>query len=134
MTDAPVSNSPILPLAVLVAETHPLARVSLAELLQLDGYRVFQAPDRDAAISYIDKNLDLAVVLADLEMPRWQSLVSHAQVTVPEAMVLGMARFHSAPGASELERRGIHVCLEKPLMYEDVRQSIVNYFGGEGKK
>jgi DNA-binding NtrC family response regulator len=134
MTDDPDSNSPILPPAVLVAEKHLLARVSLAELLQYDGYRVFQAADRDAAISCIDENLDLAVLLTDLDMPRWKSLVRHAQTTVPKALVLGMARYQLVPEPSELQRRGIHICLEKPLMFEDVRQSIVNYFGRKVNK
>jgi DNA-binding NtrC family response regulator len=134
MTDDSENNSPILPPAVLVAERHPIARVSLAELLQYDGYRVFQAADRDAAISCIDENLDLAVLLTDLDMPRWKSLVRHAQTIVPKALVLGMAPFHLVPESSELQRRGIHVCLEKPLMFEEVRQSIVNHIGSNVKK
>jgi DNA-binding NtrC family response regulator len=134
MTDDSENSSPILPPAVLVAERHPIARVSLAELLQYDGYRVFQAADRDAAISCIDENLDLAVLLADLDMPRWKSLVRHAQTAVPKALVLGMAQFHLVPEPSELQRRGIHVCLAKPLMFEEVRQSIVDHIGSNVKK
>ena len=134
MTDDSENNSPILPPAVLVAEKYPLARVSLAELLQYDGYRVFQAGDRDAAISCIDENLDLAVLLTDLDMPRWKSLVRHAQTIVPKAMVLGMARFPLVTEPSELQRRGIHVCLKKPLVFDEVRQSIVNHLGSNVKK
>ncbi|HSE91313.1 MAG TPA: hypothetical protein VLJ79_34210 [Candidatus Binatia bacterium] len=134
MTDDSEKNSPILPPAVLVAEKYPLARVSLAELLQYDGYRVFQAGNRDAAITCIDENLDLAVLLTDLDMPRWKSLVRHAQTIVPKALVLGMVPFHLVPEPSELQRRGIHVCLAKPLMYEDVRQSIVDHIGSNVKK
>jgi CheY-like chemotaxis protein len=119
---------------VLVAEKYPLARVSLSELLQYDGYRVFQAADRDAAISCIDENLDLAVLLTDLDMPRWKSLVRHARTIVPNALVLGMAQFHLVPEPLELQRRGIHVCLKKPLIYEDVRQSIFNHIGSNVKK
>jgi DNA-binding NtrC family response regulator len=134
MTDGSPNNWPILPPAVLVAEKYPLARVSLAELLQYDGYRVFQAADRDAAISCIDENLDLAVLLTDLDMPRWKSLVRHTRTIVPKALVLGMAQFHLVPEPSELQRRGIHVCLKKPLIYEDVRQSIFNHIGSNVKK
>jgi DNA-binding NtrC family response regulator len=134
MTDDSENNSPILPPVVLVAEKYPLARVSLAELLQYDGYRVFQAADRDAAISCIDENLDLAVLLTDLDMPRWKSLVRHAQTIVPKALVLGMAQFHLVPEPPELQRRGIHACLAKPLMFEEVRQSIINHVGSDVKK
>jgi DNA-binding NtrC family response regulator len=134
MTDDSQNSSPILPPAVLVAEKYPIARISLAELLQYDGYRVFQAPDRDTAISCIDENLDLAVLLTDLDMPHWKSLVRHAQAIVPKALVLGMAQFHLMPEPSELQRRGIHACLAKPLMYQEVRQSIVNHIGSNVKK
>jgi hypothetical protein len=68
--------------------------------------------------------LDLAVLLTDLDMPRWKSLVRHAQTIVPKALVLGMAQFHLVPEPSELQRRGIHVCLKKPLMFEDVRSRL----------
>ena len=134
MTDDSENTSPILPPAVLVAEKYPLARVSLAELLQYDGYRVFQAADRDTAISCIDENLDLAALLTDLDMPRWKSLVRHARTIVPKALVLGMAQLHLVPEPTELQRRGIHVCLKKPLIYEDVRQSIFNHIGSNVNK
>ena len=126
-------NSLVLPPAVLVVEAYPLARVSLAELLQYDGYRVFQAGDRGAAISCVNENLDLAALLSDLDMPHWKSFLRHARTVVPKALVLGMARSNSVPEPAELRRRGIHVCLEKPLVFDDVRQLIVNHIGSNVK-
>ena len=115
-------------------ESYPLARISLAELLQHDGYRVFQAADREAAISCIDKNLDLAVVLSDLDMPHWKSLLRHARTFVPKALILGMVGFRSVPEPAELEHRGIYQCLRKPLMFENVHQAIVNHTAGDSKR
>ena len=71
------------------------------------------------------------MLLADLDLPHWKSLVRHAQTIVPKALVLGMAQFHLVPEPTELQRRGIHACLAKPLMFEEVRQSIINHIGGK---
>ena len=45
-----------------------------------------------------------------------------------------MAQFHLVPEPTELQRRGIHVCLKNPLIYEDVRQSIFNHIGSNVNK
>ena len=55
-----------LPLSVIVAEKHPVARAALATLLSYDGCRVFQADSPKAAISLIDSVGSIAVLLADL--------------------------------------------------------------------
>jgi CheY-like chemotaxis protein len=128
-----VTKHPVVTGALLVAEWYPTALSSLCELLRYEGYRVVEAADTDAAISHIDANLDLAAVLADLDMPNWKSLVQHASVTVPKAFVLGMARVQSMPESSELQRRGIHLCLPKPLVFEDLRQAIQQGLTGARK-
>jgi hypothetical protein len=45
-----------------------------------------------------------------------------------------MAQFHLMPEPWELQRRGIHACLAKPLLYQDVRQSIINHIGSNVNK
>jgi DNA-binding NtrC family response regulator len=113
-----------LPLVVIVAEKHPLLRASLAALLSHDGYRVFQAENLNATISCIDRVPDLDVLLADLDMPGWKSILQHALNTVPDAFVIAMARVEPIPELSDLQQSGVHVCLQKPLVYRDVRRAI----------
>ena len=110
--------------ALLVTEGYPTALSSLSELLRYEGYRVIEAADTHAAISHIDANRDLAAVLADLDMPNWKLLLQHASVIVPKAFVLGMAQLQSMPESSELQHRGIHLCLAKPLVFQDLRQAL----------
>jgi DNA-binding NtrC family response regulator len=110
------------PLVVIVAEQHPILRASLAALLSHDGYRVFQAEDLNATISYIDRITDLAVLLADLDMPGWKSIVQHALDKAPDAFVVAMAGVERIPEI--LNQHGVQVCLQKPLIYKDVRQAI----------
>jgi len=54
---------------VIIADQHHVARAALAYLLTYDGYRVFQADSFKAAVSHINYNEDLALLIADLEMP-----------------------------------------------------------------
>jgi DNA-binding NtrC family response regulator len=118
-----------LPFVVIVAEQHPILRASLAALLSHDGYRVFQAEDLNATISYIDRITDLAVLLADLDMPGWKSIVQHALDKAPDAFVVAMAGVERIPEISDLSQHGVQVCLQKPLIYKDVRQAISEIIG-----
>jgi CheY-like chemotaxis protein len=110
--------------SVLVAEREPVARVSLADLLRDEGYQVFEAMDHVAAIDHINRNSDLNVILADLEMPAWSSIIKHARIAAPSAFILTMAGYGSVPNALEAERLGAHGYLLKPLVFVDVHQAI----------
>ena len=63
---------------VLIAEKHPMARAALAVLLTQDGYEVYQAENLRTATSAINQIDRLAVLLVDLEMPEWRSIIRHA--------------------------------------------------------
>jgi DNA-binding NarL/FixJ family response regulator len=118
-----------LPIVVIVAEKHPLLRASLAALLSHDGNRVFQADNLNATISCIDRVTDLALLLADLDMPGWKSILQRALNKAPDAFVIAMAGVERIPAISALNQRGIQVCLQKPLIYKDVRQAISEVIG-----
>ena len=117
-------KNPVVTGTLLVTEGYPTALSSLSELLRYEGYRVIEAADTHAAISQIDANLDLAAVLADLDLPNWRLLVQHASVIVPKACILGMAQAQLMPESAELQRRGVHLCLPKPLVFQDLRQAL----------
>ena len=107
----------------IIADKHPIARAALAYLLTYDGYRVFQADSFKAAVSQINYNEDLALLIADLEMLEWRSIVRHA-VKTTHALVIGMEGNHSVSKMYDLHQRGIRLCLQKPINYEDVRKAI----------
>ena len=108
---------------VIIADKHPIARAALAYLLTYDGYRVFQADSFKAAVSQINYNEDLALLIADLEMLEWRSIVRHA-VKTTHALVIGMEGNHSVSKMYDLHQRGIRLCLQKPINYKDVRKAI----------
>ena len=117
-------KNPVVTGALLVTEGYPTALSSLSELLRYEGYRVIEAVETQAAISQIDANLELAAVLADLDLPNWRLLVQHASVIVPKACILGMAQAQLMPESAELQRRGVHLCLPKPLVFQELRQAL----------
>ena len=111
------------PLTVIVAEKYPISRAALAALLSYDGYRVFQAANARSAISHLNTVADVRVLLADLDMPEWSSIVRHATETT-DALVIGLegnVPFHKL---YNVEEYGIRLCLQKPLRYEDVLSAI----------
>jgi DNA-binding NtrC family response regulator len=108
---------------VIVADKHPIARAALASLLTYDGYRVFQADSLDAAVSCIDYNENLSVLIADLEMPEWRSIVRYA-VRTTHALVMGMEGNHPISEMYDLHEHGLWLCLQKPINYNDVRGAI----------
>src|SRR6266404_8450083 len=111
------------PLTVIVADKHPIARAALASLLTYDGYQVFQADSVKAAVSYINYNENLSVLIADLEMSDWRSIVRHA-IRKTDALLIGMEGNHPISEMYDLHERGLRLCLQKPINYNDVRRAI----------
>src|SRR5919106_3317346 len=99
-----------LPLVVIVAEKHPIVRASLATFLSYDGYRVFQAENLSAAISFINHIIDVEVLLVDLDMPGWKSILHHALNSAPDALVIATAGVETMPAISDLNQSGVDVC------------------------
>lgn len=121
-----------LPL-VVVAEKHPILRASLAALLTHDGCRVFQAENLNATISCINSIPDLAVLLVDLDLPGCEAILHHALNSVPDALVIAMTGVEAMPRISDLKQIGVDVCLQKPLIYDDIRRAITETIGRQVK-
>ena len=58
------------PLRALVVEDEANEREMLAGFLRLQGYQVDTAADGDEAFEYLQANVDTAIVLVDMRMPR----------------------------------------------------------------
>ncbi|MGE5219835.1 MAG: two-component system response regulator [Chloroflexota bacterium] len=113
---------------VVVAENYPSARASLTELLHYDGYRVLPAANAEAALLCINSVANLAVLLADLDMDGWQSIVSHA-ATMTDAFIIAMAGNHPFSTMYNLAEYGIGLCFLKPVVYKDLRAAIRKRLG-----
>lgn len=106
-------------LSVIVAEKYPLARATLGALLSHDGYRVFQAENAKSAVALIEALPDLAVLLADLDMMGWRSVVSQT-VKRTGATIIAMEGVHPYSKIYDLRERGISGCVQKPILYSEL--------------
>ena len=118
------------PITAIVVEHETISRVILAAVLSCDGYRVFQTDNPITAISYFRTN-DPAVLIVDLDMPEWKYIVQFVLDRSPELFVIGMVENNPMPYGSELNRCGIGVCWQKPVLYDELRQTLNEYFHGQ---
>jgi DNA-binding response OmpR family regulator len=107
--------------------------MSLSELLREEGYRVLEAADSGAAVSQISRERDIRVILADLEMPSWSSIIEHARVNLAESFILGMVRYGALSNAIQAQQLGAHAYLIKPLAFKEVDEWIKCYLTGKLK-
>ena len=111
------------PLSVIVAEKYPLARATLAALLSHDGYRVFQAETAKAAVALVESLPDLGVLLADLDMMGWRSVVSQT-VKRTGVTIIAMEGMHPYSDMYDLKERGISGSVQKPILYSELLELI----------
>lgn len=119
--------------AILVAENEAISRASLSELLRDQGYRVVEAADSGSAIVQISRTLDIEVILSDLEMPSWSTVIKHARANLPDSFILGMVRYGALSNAREAERLGAHAYLIKPLSFNEVNDRIQCFLTGRSR-
>ncbi len=115
---------------ILVAEREPVARSSLSELFREGGHSVLEAADSDTAIIRTNNEPALKVIMLDLEMPSWRTVVSHARGTLPAVVILGMSAQDSSRTALDAQRLGVHGYLIKPLAFDDVCETILRLITG----
>ncbi len=111
--------------SILVAESETVARNSLSELLRDEGHQVFEAADSNSALDCINNISALDVILTDLEMPAWRSLIRHTRIAAPKIFILGMVGDGALNYAEEAQQLGAHGYLLKPLVFEEVNEKII---------
>lgn len=117
--------------SILVAEREPTARTSLSELLREEGYQVVEAADSGTALVQLSRDPTIKVILSDLEMPSWTTIVQQARSQLPESFILGMVRYGALANAIEAQRLGAHGYLVKPLAFDEVNQWIQRCLTGQ---
>jgi two-component system, NtrC family, response regulator AtoC len=130
MDDGKVRTHTATP-AMLVAEREATSRTSLSELLREEGYQVVEAADSDAAVDQLRSDPSIRIILADLEMPSWTSIIQFAHSQLPESFILGMLRYGALANAVEAQRLGVQAYLLKPLDFAEVNQWIQRYLAGQ---
>ncbi len=110
---------------ILVVDDESVARHSVAEVLQDEGYQVHEAADGPAALQALEE-LDLDLVLCDLRMPGSDglSVLKMARERYPQTMFMLMTAHGSVATSVEALRLGAQDYLLKPLLFEDVLHKV----------
>ncbi len=132
MDDGTARNRTVAPW-ILVAEREPISRTSLSDLLREEGYLVVEAADSGTALNHLNRDPSIKVILSDLEMPSWATIVKQARSQLPNSLILGMVRFGAVANGREAQRLGAQAYLVKPLEFADVNQWIQRFLTGRSQ-
>jgi DNA-binding NtrC family response regulator len=110
---------------ILVVDDEGLARRSLVELLQEEGYQVHEAVDGTTALHLLGE-IDFDLILSDIKMPGADGIavLKKARETHPQTMVILMTAYASVDTVVEALRLGAQDYLLKPLLLEDVLNKV----------
>lgn len=110
---------------IMVVDDEPAARLSLAELLTLEGYEVSVAASGEEAIELLSEGpFDLAVV--DLKMPGMDGLevIEVLQRQSPDTVIIMLTAHGTLETAVQAMRHGAHDYLLKPANVNEIMQSV----------
>ena len=111
--------------AILIAEDHEVARKSIQQYLQREGYRVEEAADGESAIEAINAS-DFDLVITDLKMPSSSGLdvLRHVREVSPNTLVIVTTAFGSVDSAIEALRLGAQDYIIKPIIFEELLNKV----------
>jgi len=110
---------------ILVVDDEPAARLSLAELLSLEGYEVVSAASGEEAVVLLPEGpFDLAIV--DLKMPGMDGLelVKTLQKRSAETVIIMLTAHGTLDTAVQAMRKGAHDYLLKPTNVNEIMASV----------
>ncbi|HEY7948989.1 MAG TPA: response regulator [Acidimicrobiales bacterium] len=123
------TNAPRTPDAptVLVADDDESVRVSVADILRLEGYGVTEADDGDVVLDLLGTER-FDVLVLDNRMPRLDGMTVLAALVNPPPAVIMSAHDVDAAGRKDLAVRGI-AYLRKPVDPEHLLDAVATAVG-----
>jgi DNA-binding response OmpR family regulator len=110
---------------ILVVDDEKVARVSLADILRLEGYKVSTAASGPEALKELgDNNYDL--MLLDIKMPGMDGIevMQEATEISPDTFIILLTAHGSMESAIEALRQGAHDYLIKPSSPQEILSSV----------
>ncbi|MEE9617366.1 MAG: response regulator transcription factor [Anaerolineae bacterium] len=111
---------------IMVVDDEAVARVSLAEILRLEGYRVATAASGEEALSLLGKSEPFDLIVLDLKMPGMDGLevTEVVQERSPGTVIILLTAFATLETAIQAIRRGAHDYLLKPCAVPEILESV----------
>jgi len=107
---------------VPIAEDEVLLRLMLSDALRDNGLQVFEAANASEAISVLQTNSDIAIVISDMHMKSkddGMALASFLRQNHPHALIL-MASAHEPPPSKNEARPPFDAFFRKPYRPEQI--------------
>lgn len=111
---------------IMVVDDEAVARISLAEVLRLEGYEVATAASGEEALSLLSKSEPFDLMVLDLKMGGMDGLaVTEAvQEQSPGTVVILLTAFGTLETAIQAIRKGAHDYLLKPCPIPEILESV----------
>lgn len=99
---------------VLLVEDEAIIRMASAAILEDAGYTVLEAPDGDAALSMLNANPDITVIVTDVQMPGNIDGLQLVEIVAREFPGVQTLVTSGRSGLAEARQRGATKFLSKP--------------------
>jgi CheY-like chemotaxis protein len=113
--------------AILVAEDHPESRKTLAKVLRRMGYRVLEADNGRDALSLLQAERPLAVLM-DVNMPVMDgvdaTLAIRADPRLADLPVFALTGDVTVENQQRIGEAGVNGYLEKPVTWDLLKQAL----------
>jgi DNA-binding response OmpR family regulator len=111
---------------ILVVDDEVSARISLAEVLRLEGYGVEIAESGEQALDILSKQAPFDLMILDLKMPGMDGLTvtKTVQKSSPETVIILLTAFGTLETAIQAIRSGAHDYLLKPCPIPQILESV----------
>ncbi|MCX8068589.1 MAG: response regulator transcription factor [Anaerolineae bacterium] len=111
---------------ILVVDDEATTRISLAELLRLEGYEVQIAASGEEALAIMAQEAPFDLMVVDIKMPGIDGLqlTEAVQQRSPNTVIILLTAFGSLETAIQALRRGAHDYLLKPCPVSQILESV----------
>ncbi len=111
---------------IMVVDDEAVARISLAEVLKLEGYHVATAASGEEALSLLEKRGPFDLLVLDLKMPGMDGLqvTDAVQQRSPGTVIILLTAFGTLETAMQAIKHGAHDYLLKPCPISDILESV----------
>jgi DNA-binding NtrC family response regulator len=115
-------------LNILVADDEDGLRISLASILELEGYNVRTAENGEEAINIIqDPSFDLDIAFLDIRMPNFTGVDALKQINIhkPSTTAVMMTAYAMNDLIREAIAEGVFACVSKPFEIDTMLNTIL---------
>lgn len=111
-------------LSVMVVERNALTRKNLAQHFRVDGHHVYEAKDAASATDHLKAHNEIEIVLLDVDIPSWRSVLTYGRENLPRATILCMGNLDSTVVIRKVFQLGVDDYLIKPIAYDQIREIV----------